>query len=758
MSEQYIHRGYIEDELWNTVFALPAEKDGPCLAINGPNNIGKTEMMKELKRRFDEGTHENIYCFYTSLSGFDSITTFWSDLFSEMRTQLTEQALRKAPRADDEKIENLLNALKYCSEYDPAIDSLRKFNLKYSRIFPQLRKIGIKIILIIDEFDLADKSHKICPEGDGDFFGKLFNLAPKGISINTHSVILVCRKSVNTIEHDLGGGSHLADAYHTRVLRGFTNAEMDEYFQSFRELPCGIPDLEMIRDIIYYCGRNPGLLIKMRDALSYDASKNIARIFKKNQTNFTDSYKRMIELMQEERISKDLSCFTVFLENFIGPVTVADYEIHQWRMDELYSHGFVTEAVSIKDIGYSSPNSSEGFSMTNLFAIAGLEEDQGDEFYEPLSLYFVQYIKDYYLPSDENDLTRLLVHAELHCRQGIRSYYSLLFGDDWERTIDGTILEESEKLTLKRVFLQSLKRQIEANNGELRGITGSILDVLSFKEYYIIIIRTNLKSFVQFLNNPLKDMAFLADCRNLHAHINMKVLDGEHRNQLRRICEGLLKGITASLDELQQFSEADLEEMREQILHPGEAQGREAERISIEDPTKLEQTIVSIESTEFKPSRRNLVGLISGTRFKVSVPAIVFDVRDESASKYAGAPVRVKLLKWENNPASPHFIATLDLEADSLPQLVSSNSSSNGQSQLANSFVGKTVMMEQIEYRQRGNLSGSMKGTGMRISIPARELISRGISPESYDGKSAKVRIKEWSNNPSNPHFVAELI
>lgn len=759
MSMSYIHRGSIEKALWEDVFALPADEDGPCLAINGPNNVGKTSMMKELIRQFNEKTHENVYCFYTSLYGCKSIISFWSSLFLEMRNQLTEQALRKAPRADNEQIDNLLKALKYCSEFDPTADSLSKFNVRYSQIFPQLRKIGIKIILIIDEFDLADENYTLCPKGDGDFFGKLFNLAPKGISINTHSVILVCRRHVSTIEHDMAGGSHLADAYDTYVLRGFSNIEMDEYFRSFEGLPCGMPDTEMVRDIIYYCGRNPGLLTRMRDKLRYDSSKCIARIFTQNQTDFTSSYDRMIDLMRKEYINKDLSCFSAFLENFIGPVTVDDYEVHKRRMDRLYSRGFVTEAVTNKGIAPVASWLPNGLSMTNLFAIAGLEEDRGDEFYEPLSLHFVQYVKNDYLPSDESNLTRLLVHAELRCRQGILLYYSRLFGDDWESTIDGTIIEESEKLALKRVFLKSLKRQIEANNGGMRGITGSILDVLSFSEYYTIIQRSNLLTFVRFLSNPQKDMAFLSDCRNLHAHKNMNVLDQEHCNRLRRICEALLKGITSSLEELQQLSEADFDELRDQILHPGETPRREAERVPAEDPTDLEHSIVCIESTEFKPVRRNLVGLISGTSFKVSVPAIVFDARDESASKYAGITVRVKLLKWENNPASPHFIATLDLEADSLPQLAPNSSPLNGQSQLANSLVGKIVTMEQIEYRQlRGNLSGSMQGTGLRISIPARELSRRCESPESYVGKTIKVRIVEWSNNPSNPHFVAELI
>lgn len=757
MSNLYIHRGCIENELWDMVFALPAEEDGPCLAINGPNNIGKTTMIKEMIRRFNSGTHENVYCYFTSLAGVSSITQFWLRLFREMKKDLSEPVLRSAPKADDERVDNLLAAFQWFSEFKSETDS-SDFDSWYNDIFPTLREIGIKIILIIDEFDLADKTYKLCPEGDGDFCGKLFDLAPKGSSMNTHSVLLVCRRHVSTIEHDMAGGSHLADAYHTRVLRGFTNAEMDEYFRSFEGLPCGMPDTEMVQDIIYYCGRNPGLLIRMRDFLRYDSTKSVARIFKQNRTEFTHTYDRMIKLMHDEQIDNALSCFDVFLEDFIGPLNDT-LERHEHLMDELHSRGFLTAAVTNKDIAPVASWLPNGLSMTNLFAIAGLEEDRGDEFYEPLSLYFVQYIKDFYLPSEENNLTRLLVQAELHCRQGILSYYSCLFGDDWESTIDGTIIEESEKLSLKRVFLKSLKRQIEANNGGMRGITGSILDVLSFSEYYTIIQRSNLLTFVRFLSNPQKDMAFLSDCRNLHAHKNMNVLDQEHCNRLRRICEALLKGITSSLEDLQQLSEADFDELRNQILHPGEAPRREDERVSAEDPTDLEHSIVCIESTEFKPVRRNLVGVISGTSIKVSVPAIVFDARDESASKYAGITVRVKLLKWENNPASPHFIATLDLEADSLPQLAPNSSPLNGQSQLANSLVGKIVTMEQIEYRQlRGNLSGSMQGTRLRISIPARELSRRCESPESYVGKTIKVRIVEWSNNPSNPHFVAELI
>ncbi len=126
---------------------------------------------------------------------------------------------------------------------------------------------------------------------------------------------------------------------------------------------------------------------------------------------------------------------------------------------------------------------------------------------------------------------------------------------------------------------------------------------------------------------------------------------------------------------------------------------------------------------------------------------------------YAGRTVQVKLLVWESNPANPHFVATLDTESDSLPQNNSPSTPDDPQSRLAQQYIQQVVIMENTEYRPlRGNISGTLRGTDFRISIPQREMTAKNIPYTALTGKDLEVRLISWDNNPAGPHFCAELI
>lgn len=46
----------------------------------------------------------------------------------------------------------------------------------------------------------------------------------------------------------------------------------------------------------------------------------------------------------------------------------------------------------------------------------------------------------------------------------------------------------------------------------------------------------------------------------------------------------------------------------------------------------------------------------------------------------------------------------------------------------------------------------------MRIYIPRRELEKQEANPKSFVGGSLEVRIAEWHDLPTNPHFCADFI
>ena len=56
-------------------------------------------------------------------------------------------------------------------------------------------------------------------------------------------------------------GSNIQDAYPAVALAGFTNSELHEYFDTYRDLPCGELPEDKKQEIVYICGRSPGLLM-----------------------------------------------------------------------------------------------------------------------------------------------------------------------------------------------------------------------------------------------------------------------------------------------------------------------------------------------------------------------------------------------------------------------------------------------------------------------------------------------------------------
>lgn len=624
MAYQYIKRAE-EEYIWKSVFAPAAEEDGYCMAIHGPNNIGKSYLINHIIKRFESTEHPHVFCFKTTLMGFETCWEYWFDLFGEtMYGVFSREVLESAPEANDEDVNSIMNALAYFHEGDADSANLGKAKSYLGRILTKTRAIGIRIILSIDEFDLAAQKGF---SDNGNFFLQLFKFSRKALTDKNHSIVLISRRGLRSIQGSMAGGSSLESAYdeHGKTLGGFDDSQMNEYFSKYSIRL----ELDQKRDIVYYCGRNPGLLenmLRWHEEVSREKI-SISQLYENNRTSFIAPYKRMCQLMKDEKFSTDIRCFDAFLEEFIGPVTS---DTHTNDLEEMHNYGFVTKNCA-------------GDSPYRMF----------DMPYDPLSPEFVQYVIQQELPGDLNRASELLAKTETKFRTILHKFGLHVFGDNekWMGELDCRLKSvRKEKYALHNRFYDSYKRACQENNAEDRVITGTKLDVISISDLYDLACSFGASLSPVFdgldcSSGEAKEIFdFLTDCRNLDGHRNIKVLDSKRLARLTSLCESLLEKFNTVMPKiLEQSSESLLDQIPE-IKELG---------IAADSPKALENSIaIMINIT--KGRNGNLKGGVKGTTYNVSIPK-----KDAAELSLTSLPseLKVKLGNWDPNPDSPHYEA-----------------------------------------------------------------------------------------------------
>lgn len=567
----FLGRTDIIQKLDEEVFSVPTDRFGDCLSICGPHGIGKTYLITHMRNAFAYRTvHTEFpseYCCYLEIpvGNNETLVDFQSNLLAWLAGKLSPKVLRtrveqfrsdpiqyrialesmsdlltvyelldNQPNRNKNGYDNWCNKIKRCMQPDGS-----------SSVFLNYTNLGFRIILILDEFDRAAKGFPT-----GDIFQWLFSLSNKS-STGSHlnlSIVLLSRRRVNKIAHHMEDGSNFEDAYPPHPLRGFNNDELAEYFDSYATLPCGIPSLRQRQKIMYLCGRHPGLLMKMRKELSGIKSTNydVDKIWYNNADLFKTVYEKMCEQLQREKISSrtDATLMDALLYQFEFFATEDEH-----YDERLTGSGFTTSMS--EDDAVNDPKTGIKY-YPDIFTLAGSKSiDDSTELLkcEPLSPYFLDYVRTNWRPDQQRGAAEYLEVTERALRIFIAAKLQLRYGTSWKSAAEDTL---PNKMKLK--FLENLQR-----SATLNGYSGdiSILDVMAFDNYGAIIEKNWGELFEECfapfespdtprLTKLLQELEFLRNCRNTSAHCNIKILNPQHLAHLKDVCDKLHLSIASN--------------------------------------------------------------------------------------------------------------------------------------------------------------------------------------------------------------------
>ena len=521
----------------------PSPGEGYCCSISGANDVGKTSLIRKLAEEFEKEPHPNVYYFDLTIQeapgNMDFYWYFFISLIRRFMREIPPEVLEQAPNPDSYYIRLVKQAYSFFGSPDTVnrIGTpmfLMDAGQYLDDIFLSYTKLGIHIILSIDEFD---RLVTILPEegGDGSFFQQLFHLSPKSSSRLSLSIVLISRKRVGTVQHHMAEGSDFESAFPPRALTGFDDEGMEEYFESYRNLPCGVPEGKLRESIIYYCGRHPGLLMEMRSLIA-DTGKtaeelDIHRIYRNEGEGVTRVYSRMCSLLQNEYVSRrsQINCIGSIYQLFIGPA---------------YSPNLASHAEMLERLGFISRSEPGAKDLYQMAGVSLNSEEEGPAVWEPLSPHFIEYFRVWAPEEELDEKQRLLNNTEIEIRKILLEKMMVLEPEKWWDTLENELPPDK----LNR-FLPKLAATAEANEADRRNVKYTPLDVMGFTDYAGIIKRywDNFTPYFQsWANRAALNAEFteLAGFRNTFAHQNSHILDEEHLARMAFLCKKVLKDIS----------------------------------------------------------------------------------------------------------------------------------------------------------------------------------------------------------------------
>ena len=298
-------------------------------SLVGLSRSGKTSFIKEVfKDRIPDGV---FYC-YQDIAMCNSYFSIWYSLCRELEDFLDLLEPDSSKQKIYDRVSELVRGITGSQASPDFSDSLvwEKFQTDIRKVFRFLKKLGIRSILVFDEFDRAMDLFTL---GTPQYtlFRTLFSDGDMDVS-----AVTISRRKMETIEGKIYQSSTLANVMDFKPFKGFDDDDMDEYFSVFQTgyaHALSSQDKDRIR---YYAGNLPYLLsiigYYVADDLLDHKVIDIERIFADKCPTVKKYYESCIEQFEREEYLKKIIPYV------IGP----KYGVTSLDMQVLESLGYLS--------------------------------------------------------------------------------------------------------------------------------------------------------------------------------------------------------------------------------------------------------------------------------------------------------------------------------------------------------------------------------------------------------------------------------
>lgn len=470
------------------------------LAIMGLPRIGKSSLAWQgiMTRKDDLMKNKTIPIFFQSGSCKDS-----NSFFTQIVLCLHYEMLQSF---NDEKYEKFASPV--VEEVKGSDESF--FQLSIIKYFKIVKRLGYKVIYILDEFDSVQRIFDVAE----------FQLL-RELSYNPDAklcLVTCSRKTIQEIEAKNGAISNFYGTFKDLRLGMFDDEDMSNYWS--RAINYNLSD-EYKRGTEYYVGRHPYLLDLFNDFCirtnTYNFEDNSNDMVAEIKLELWNQMKSIIDTLKHEDI------FDKSIQLILGPV----YNVTKIEEEKLLKYEFI----KVVD------NSTK---VDLLGRLVGAQTEQGS--YICFSNYFTLLLDQEFIANI--DYWPLWTETEKKVRELIKIYVKDVYSNDWETEISakfGNSEDWLKKFDLLKKTRASSKRSFPSSSSNLIDYT------LTRDMYDVFMAKAWNDWFGKVFPGPKKDWAtkfnFLADIRNPMAHNNREFISQEQILKATEFCNEIVRTI-----------------------------------------------------------------------------------------------------------------------------------------------------------------------------------------------------------------------
>lgn len=472
------------------------------LAIMGLPRIGKSSLAWQaiMTKRESLLSAKTIPLFF-QVGSCESAESFYKQLVNYVHDELEFEC-------EDERYEKFSS--KILSELDNTSDK-SQIILQVQKYFKLVKRLGYKIIYILDEFDSVQGIFSVSD------FQTLRELSTKP---DTKICIVTCsRKTIQEIESKDGAISNFYGTFSEIRLGMFSEEDIKEYWNRL-SIVGNIPDEYKI--YVHFCVGSHPYLMDMYNDYSFRHKIFLSDI------NTVEEVR--IQLWHQFRTIQDTLSNEGLLDKAIQLVIGPAYNVSKLEEERLLKFQFLRKA-------------DNGEKIHVMGRLTGASADERGTTYMCFSDYFTVLFD--LLHWETIDYWPLWNETEKSVRRLIKQYIKETFSVDWETEIEakyGSSQGWSEKFdNLKRTRRVTLQNFPQASE--------NLVDYTLTRDMYDVFMK---KAWNEWFKNifigPLKDWAskfnFLADIRNPMAHNNREFISQEQIQIATQYCEEINRTIT----------------------------------------------------------------------------------------------------------------------------------------------------------------------------------------------------------------------